>query len=249
MTVARRWLSPPPVLNLSSDLIHVWRADLDSQPIELLLALLSADERQRADRFFRQVDRHSFIAARGILRKLLGSYLNRPPERLEFGYAERGKPFLVDGVRAASVRENCNNSLEFNLSHSGGIALYAIARHRRVGIDVESFRELDTLPLAQRFFSDREYRQLSGYPPERQPAAFFSAWTAKEALLKATGEGLLGLSQVEISLAGEDLIPSLHSMASSPAQWYLQSLEVGAGYKAAVAIEGEPCLLDCYGFE
>ncbi len=246
MTVARRWLSPPPQFNLSSDRIHVWRADLDSQAVEPLFALLSADERQRADRFVRQVDRHSFIAARGILRQLLGRYLDLPPEQIEFGYADRGKPFLIRGVRAATTQENRTHSLEFNVSHSGGIALYAIARNRRVGIDVESFRELDILPLAQRFFSDREYQQLCDYPPEGQPAAFFSFWTAKEALLKATGEGLLGLSQVEISIAGDDPIPSLHSMASSTSAWYLQPLALRSGYKAAVAIEGEKSLIDCY---
>ena len=238
MTQTTPWHSPPPQLDLSSDRVQIWQVQLNSQPVEVLRELLSPDECQRADRFVRPIDRHSFIAARGILRTLLGRYLHRSPESIEFGYAERGKPFLAGD----------SLSLEFNLSHAGGIALYAFARHRRVGIDVESFRELDILPLAERFFSDREYRQLCNYPPKVQPAAFFSLWTAKEALLKATGEGLQGLSGVEIALDADNLMPSLRSMASSTSAWYLQPLEVGTGYKGAVAIEGERCPLDCYWY-
>ena len=238
MTQTTPWHSPPPQLDLSSDRVQIWQVQLNSQPVEVLRELLSPDECQRADRFVRPIDRHSFIAARGILRTLLGRYLDRSPESIEFGYAERGKPFLAGD----------SHSLEFNLSHAGGIALYAFARHRRVGIDVESFRELDILPLAERFFSNREYRQLCNYPPTAQPAAFFSLWTAKEALLKATGEGLLGLSGVEIALDADNLMPSLRSMASSTSAWYLQPLEVGPGYKGTVAIEGERCPLDCYWY-
>lgn len=238
MTQTTSWHSPPAQLDLSSDLVQIWQVQLNSQPVEVLRGWLSPDECQRADRFVRPIDRHSFIAARGILRSLLGGYLHQPPESIEFGYAERGKPFLAGD----------SHSLEFNLSHAGGIALYAFARHRRVGIDVESFRELDILPLAERFFSDREYRQLCNYPPEAQPAAFFSLWTAKEALLKATGEGLLGLSGVEIALDTDNLIPSIAMMTSSTSAWYLQSLEVGTGYQGAVAIEGERCPIDCYWY-
>ncbi|MDY6937962.1 MAG: 4'-phosphopantetheinyl transferase superfamily protein [Cyanobacteriota bacterium] len=234
------WRSSPLELDLSPDRVQIWHADLNHlwRPIDRWYELLSPDERQRADRFLRPVDCHSFVTARGVLRELLGRYLNLEPKQIEFGYTERGKPFILNGDRPLS--------LEFNLSHSGGVALYAIACHRRVGIDVESHRDLEVLSLARRFFSEREYDRLCEIPPERQTEAFYSIWTAKEALLKATGEGLIGLSRTEIALTDSEFAPMSIALSSVPPAWHLQPLKLGPGYSGAVAIEGKKCHLDYY---
>src|SRR5215510_7082324 len=110
---------------------HVWRASLD-QPADMiakLAPLLSQDERQRAGRFYRPTDRRRFIAGRGILRKIISSYLTLAPDEVRFVYNKYGKLFISDD-------QNCS-VLSFNLSHSNGMALYAVARRRRVGIDIE----------------------------------------------------------------------------------------------------------------
>src|SRR5688572_1477810 len=120
---------------LGADEAHVWMASLD-QPADLiakLAPLLSEDERQRAERFHRPIDRWRFIAGRGILRKIISAYLALDPDEVRFVYNEYGKPFIsTDQDRGA---------LSFSLSHSNGMALYAVARGRRVGVDIEYMRE------------------------------------------------------------------------------------------------------------
>jgi FAD/FMN-containing dehydrogenase len=117
---------------LGADGSHVWRASLD-QPADMiakLSSLLSQDEYQRAERFQRPTDRRRFIAGRGILRKIISAYLSLTPAEARFAYNKYGNPFISDD-------QNCG-ALSFNLSHSSGVVLYAAARGRRVGIDVES---------------------------------------------------------------------------------------------------------------
>jgi 4'-phosphopantetheinyl transferase len=223
---------------LSPTEVHVWKANLDvsNDRIQPLAALLSEDERARADRFYKQTDRDAFIAARGILRTLLGQYLDRSPAQLQLQYQDRGKPFLQD------------SPLEFNVTHSHGLALYAIAQSRRVGIDLEYVRDIEVQALAQRFFSDREFQQLQALPPDRQTATFFKYWTAKEAYLKATGEGLAGLSQIEIIEILKGDAVSLDLAYEDVSQWRLQPLDRILGtvdYAAAVVAEGRDWTLHC----
>lgn len=78
-------------------------------------------------------------------------------------------------------------------SHSADVAIIAFARSA-IGVDVESVHEIpEMLDIAKRFFSAREFRDLIALPPEKRQRGFFAAWTAREAYLKATGEGLAGL--------------------------------------------------------
>jgi 4'-phosphopantetheinyl transferase len=222
----------PSCFNLNEDFdantVWVWQANLElpESSIDELAAILSTDEKERADRFHRNRDRAAFIAARGILRTLLAGYLQSHPDGIQFSYSDRGKPFLADG------------SLQFNVSHSGGLALYAIANNRSVGIDIESIRSIEVEQLAQRFFSDREYQQLCKLSDEQQSEAFFTYWTAKEAYLKATGEGLIGLQQVEILWEGDSLSVQQLTPEDSP-QFFLQRLHPPPGYAAALAAEGQ----------
>src|SRR4029434_1524067 len=104
---------------------HVWRASLD-QPADMIAKfapLLSHDEYQRAERFHRPSDRRRFIAGRGILRKIISAYLTLAPAKVRFVYNEYGKPFVSD--------DQNRGALGFNLSHSNGMALYAVTRGRR----------------------------------------------------------------------------------------------------------------------
>src|SRR5262245_27792982 len=115
------WSPPPAALALRREEIHVWRATLN-QPrmrVEELFGLLNPAEREKAGRFHFQKDRDHFIVARGTLRTILGRYLNIPPQQLRFCYNAYGKPALESESVLSAVR--------FNLSHSHGVALYAIA--------------------------------------------------------------------------------------------------------------------------
>src|SRR3954470_7160412 len=114
-------------LALRDDEVQVWRASLDQEPdiIRELEGQLSGDELDRADRFRFARDRRRFVAGRGILRALLGGYLDRPPEAVGFRYGAFGKP-LLDG-----------SGPWFNVSHSGPVALFAFSSAVEIGVDVE----------------------------------------------------------------------------------------------------------------
>src|SRR5262245_19992917 len=136
---------------LGADEAHVWMAALDqSADVKAKLApLLSQDEYQRAMRYYRPADRDRFVVGRGILRKILSAYLALPPGQLRFTYNEYGKPAVSD--------DQNDRALNFNLSHSAELILYAVTRGRGVGIDIEYIREdFATLEIAEHFFSKEE---------------------------------------------------------------------------------------------
>ena len=131
----------------------MWRSILDQTPsqIRTLQQNLAADEQARAERFYFARDRGHFIVARGVLRAILGRYLSRAPERLSFCYGSHGKPALADAFDG--------NAIRFNLSHSHGVALYAVTRGREVGIDLERIRsDLAARRSPSGFSRDRKLR-------------------------------------------------------------------------------------------
>jgi 4'-phosphopantetheinyl transferase len=225
---------PPPALTLENDEIHLWQTNLEraTEAVEQLSATLSTEERARAERFYFPQHRQRFTVARAILRRILGQYLGIAPERVEFAYNLRGKPELT---------ANCGLWLQFNLSHCEGLALYGVTRERRIGVDLEKLRPVEDLEkLVERFYSAAEFRIISHLPPEARRIAFFRGWTAKEAYLKATGEGLAGgLEQVEVSLTAGKPLRLLKLPGNAPVSgWSLFSPDVHPDYMAAVAVEG-----------
>lgn len=222
----------PPLLDDVS--VHVWRADLEQSP-ELMrahLATLSPDERQRAGRFHFDKDRRHFIAARGVLRDLVGRYVGRTPAAVSFSYGRHGKPEL--GGAAGATR------LAFNVSHSHGVALYAFTRGAAVGLDVEFIRDdVACLEVAEHTFSTDEVKALRALPAASRVVAFFDCWVRKEAYVKARGEGLShDLRGFTVSLA-PGATTALLAASDGPteaARWSLAELPVGAGYAGALAV-------------
>lgn len=237
MTTQPLWCLPPENLALAGEEIHIWRASLGLRYTtrEALFLTLNPDEQGRAERYCFQKDREHFIAARGVLREILGGYLKLEPEQLRFSYNAYGKPALVG--------EDGGCGLRFNLSHSHGLALFAIARGREIGVDVEFIRSrLTDEQIGERFFSPREVAGLRALPAEMQREAFFACWTRKEAFIKAKGKGLsLPLDQFDVSLTpGEPA--SLMNTQEDPHEvfrWSLRELFPGRGYAAALAVEGK----------
>ena len=225
------WQIPEGNLSIQTDIVHVWRANLDLPLNEIakLETILSDDEKLRANRFRFPQHRRRFIAARGILRQLLASYLDVASHCLKFEYSSRGKPRLMDNI------------LEFNISHSQELALYGITCYPKIGIDLEYLREIDDLQkIAQRFFSPKESEFITCLRDNEQRQAFFQLWTAKEAYLKATGEGLTGsLDGVEISITAEPSVTltSIKGDIQAAANWLMSSFVPATDYIATVAIE------------
>ncbi len=177
------------------DEVQVWYAYPAVHHLDLdAYRLLSRDEQERMARFRFETDRDNFLFYRSMLRILLASYLGTPPAELCFAYSAHGKPSLAA----------LSGHLEFNLSHSHGIVLFAFSRGRRVGVDVEYLRrDLNVQEIAGRFFSAAENHALMQRSDMHD--AFFHCWTRKEAFVKARGEGLsCPLDSFDVSVAPEE---------------------------------------------
>jgi 4'-phosphopantetheinyl transferase len=238
------WELAPPRPALPGDEVHVWRALLDApaERVRRLLELLASDERERAARFHFERDRRRFTVARGVLRGILGGYLNTAPAALRFVYGAQGKPALAPEQDAGGLR--------FNVSHSEGVALFAFARGRELGVDVERVSpRVSCEEIAGHFFSPGEVARLRALPAELREAAFFDCWTRKEAYIKARGEGLsLPLDGFDVSLGpGEPAALVANRLdPAEVARWSLLALAPWPGFAAAVAVEGRGWRLKCW---
>lgn len=219
------WQLSPTELTLSQSEIHIWQAKLDLSESQTtkFRTILSSDEQARADRFKFDHHRQRFINGRRILRSLLACYLQTEPQALKFSYGSHGKPFLE------------TSNLQFNLAHSDNLALYAFTYDRAIGIDIERIRPVsDSLAIAHRFFSTRETDSIRR--STNQSRLFFRYWTCKEAFLKATGDGLSQLSQLEISINQIARLEKLPNSRSTQ-DWRLEELELEDDFVGAIATE------------
>jgi 4'-phosphopantetheinyl transferase len=227
------------MIALERNSIHIWRAALDQpQPrLDELWQTLAEDERQRAARFAFAHDRARFTAGRGMLRAILGRYLGVRPDQLRFDYGAAGKPTLA--------REFAGKDLHFNLSHSHGLALYALTPGRALGVDVERIRaNVDVQQVARVAFAPAEAAELLALPATLRLQAFFACWTRKEAYIKARGEGLsLPGDQFQVSLAPGAPPKLLRTQwnLNEASHWSLYDLEAGQEYAAALAVKGHDC--------
>ena len=224
-------------LTLTETEIHVWQANLALSPNDChhLAQTLSADERARAERFRFPRDRDRFIVSRGTLRTLLGRYLDTSPDRVQFRYGDKGKPALAEPLAGVG--------LEFNLSHSEDLMVCAIAYQQAIGIDLEYLRPVADLEnLTQRFFTPQEHAAIHALEGDRCLRSFFQHWTCKEAVLKATGTGLMSLSAIEVYLQHDTAKLVQHNDALAPA-WSLQLFTPVPGYIGAVAMNAPERLL------
>ena len=215
------------MLGLDGDEVHVWRVDVGSAYTrrDVLWSYLAGDERQKAADFLFDGDRERFVVSRGVLRVLLGCYLSRHPGSLGFGYNAYGKPNLAGDF-----------GIRFSTSHSHGLVLFAFARDRDVGVDVERVRaDLGLEEIAARWFSPREIATLHSPRNGLREEAFFACWTRKEALAKAEGKGLAML----LDARGDP---------PEPTEWTLHELAPDPGYAAALAVEGNGLRLSCWQY-
>jgi 4'-phosphopantetheinyl transferase len=203
--------------------VEIWVERLDPPDWPQLAAILTSAELAQVDRCRLPLVRQRKIVARARLRQILSSYLGIDPRSIEISLGTHGKP-QVPG-------------LEFNISHSENLAVYAISQ-QPVGIDVEYRRSMEIAGLIQRFFAPAELAVWQQLPSAQQELAFFRAWTMKEAYLKAIGTGLhtpLSAVVVEMDLGQPGkliTIPDSHD-------WQLESLILPAGYVGVVVIAGQ----------
>jgi 4'-phosphopantetheinyl transferase len=235
----------PPDLELAAGDVHIVCASLDLAPsnLDYFVHILSKEEHARADRFKKTVDRNRFLARRGLLREILGRLLRANPAELTFTYGTHGKPRLAAPFEA--------RSLQFNLSHSDGIAVFILATHGAVGIDVERIRPIsEAETINAHFFTASEHSEWRWLPAARRLDAFFGRWTCAEALVKAAG-GSIASPPKQFGLLPSDHNSRLQcgSVQTSlgVSAFSLFRLTPVCGYQAAAAFEGD-CVPKCWGW-
>lgn len=220
---ARDWTPP------SEDVIDVWRLDLTI--LDEDWDLLSPDESERATRIVVGEKRDQKAAGRAHLRRILSRYLDADPKSLRFEYGEHGKPGLAEHLDP-----------RFNLSHSEKVGLVGVTRDVRIGVDVEQARGGRAFSdLAHRFFSVEESVALDELTESERPAAFYRAWTRKEAYLKALGTGLSfppnGFT-IDYTGEGPGHLVTTDMPGDDPAAWRFADVELGSDFVGAICFEG-----------
>ncbi|HEY9717716.1 MAG TPA: 4'-phosphopantetheinyl transferase superfamily protein [Trichormus sp.] len=215
--------------------IHLWLFDRAAMApaVPAFRELLGADEIVRAERFYTTELQERFILTRGFLRRLLGDYLDIDPKNVRFKYGDNGKPSIE--------HEDAQYPLRFNLAHSGPKALCGVTLNRDIGIDLEETRVVRNLEqICDRFFSAEEASTIQRLPTAQRENAFFRCWTAKEAFIKATGEGLsraLNSFKVSLSESEDGQIQIRTDDGWVPFSGRLWHLQPAPGFFAAVVAE------------
>lgn len=209
--------------------LSVWlaRLDLDASAPSRAVALLAPDEEERAGRFRFAEDRDAFVVRRALLRLLLATVLDVPPERVRFGEAPAGKPVLASP----------DAPLGFSLSRSGDAVAVAVAAGIDVGVDVERLdgvQEQELEGLAAVALGGGEAAELAALPPGERLRAFLEWWTAKEALLKADGTGLsLAPPEIVVERRPDLRVSRAHPSLGGP--WRLERLDLPDDLVGALA--------------
>ena len=216
--------------------VHVWRVGLDErrQYEDSLAAALSAEEVARVGRFRTRRLAARYVTGRGVLRRMLGLYLRMAPGEIPLVTNKYGKPGL-DG--------EAGSGLEFNLAHSGDVAMYAFAVGRAVGIDVEVMgAEEPAREEARRIMMDGEWKDWQGLSGAEQRTVFYRTWVRKEAMLKALGVGL-AIEPDTFGADGENVIIGRTEVVVRDIEWPGQVMAavaaIGTGMPEIVCYSAE----------
>jgi 4'-phosphopantetheinyl transferase len=217
-------------LNIAPNSIGVFWLDLDAddERLDIVERSLSPDERARVGRLSSPLRRRAtvrFVWRRMILSEVCGI----GPTDLRIRTHAGGKPYAVD---------LSGDTVEFSTSHCGDLGLIAVARHRVVGVDVESASELFGSPRVTSWVaSGHEVMEIDEMTRANRPSALLRLWTRKEAYLKATGEGIGdGLRHVRVPL-GEVVEGAAFSPIEHGPEWLMYSIETPrADLEAALVI-------------
>ena len=212
--------------------IALWLCDLERDPasVDAIAACLSPVERARAARFGTAMLRNRWIVGRATLRLLLGSATGVDPADIRIARGVRGRPELVGPRR-----------LDFNVSHTGGIALigigHALLPAARIGVDLERVdRRVNADGLARKFLTEHEQAMLAPLGVNERRMLFLRLWTCKEAMSKATGDALSApFRRLDVTLT-----PKLELRSGpppyTPVHWRLIAADAGDALIATVAV-------------
>src|SRR3990167_2232998 len=223
------WLLATAKTTLQADYTHIWYIDVAKHLSEIakLYQLLTPEEQTRANKFKFDKDRQQCIIARAYLRIILSHYVAIPATKFRFTAAQQGKLYL----------ENFPD-LQFNVTHSNNIILYAVTYQESIGIDVEDeTRVVEYYDLAKRFFAAHEAKALQTLTEDVLRQAFYKIWTKKEAFIKAVGEGLsFPLQDFEVNYlaAIKETVKIYKNENIAAANWIIENFQPIVNYQAAI---------------
>mgnify|MGYP006144279099 FL=1 len=215
-------------MRLSEGEVHLWALPLDEAPLQQAeppMQDLAADERERAARIRCAQARGAFVQTRMALRRLLGHYLDIPPDAVALSSGAWGKPQLGAGM----------GKLQFNVSHSGQLALIALSQEA-IGVDLEWLQaDLDWRELLPLCCHPAEQADFQDAADAQGRVRLLRLWTAKEAYLKGRGEGLsLPLTAIRLS-TGDGWQAHIEAPWDAGQGWWLHALALPAGYLGCLA--------------
>ncbi len=218
------WALPSPAPGVSCWCVTLER---DADQVEELARSLSAAEIARAARFGTPALRARYVVGRAMLRDVLGSLLGVPGASVPLRRGHRGRPEI-----------DSETALDFNVTHTRGIALIGVAQRMRIGVDIEhEERRTNADALARKFLTPREQADLAPLEPDARRRRFLRLWTCKEAMSKATGDALSApFRAMDVDLGNGDPTLVNGPGAYSPSVWTLHTVAAPAGYLATVAL-------------
>lgn len=227
--------------------IHVWWSYLD-QPAEVTekcYEILSEPQRARISRYKTAQLRNRQTVSDGSLTSLVAGYLNDDPGHIELQFAQFGKPFLV--------RSEGGINLQFSVSHSSQIGVYAFARDRLIGVDVEEMvPRADWEGVLAMCLSEYERVWFFRLASPRKPEMSYRLWTIKEAYLKAIGRGLsISPADIEVSLEGENeyRFHSINGENERGRNWSIIPFTPATNFSASVVVEAGPTRIRYFHWE
>jgi 4'-phosphopantetheinyl transferase len=177
------WRQPPEELILANDEVHVWLVSINSVAVCESEHIISSDERIRAARFHQSQNRAEYIGARICLRTILSKYIGILPNVLHFEYNEYGKPFISNKT---------HSNVRFSVSHSNGLALFAVTLDNEIGVDIEQINcSYVCADIAAKSLTELELAHFQMLKAVEREHFFFNCWTRKEAFSKTLGKGFI----------------------------------------------------------
>ena len=231
-------------VSLKPNTVHIWSINfgVNDETFKTYYNLLSEDERTRANKFKFYKDKRCYVVTKGALRLLSGKYLNKDAKEIKFEYEKYGKPKFKH-----------KSNLNFNVSHSGDLAIIGFVLDHTIGVDIEKIKnDFDTFEIAANFFSKTEIASLRKIPKIEQHIAFYRCWTRKEAFIKGKGSGLsFPLDTFSVTLDSDLKAQLLETNWNETEKndWSLQSFKPNSNYLAAVIVENKSCQFEFFNFD
>lgn len=218
--------------------VHVWFTPVpkmgDAGFFSRCFALMSPQEFDRHSRLVFERDKRRNAVTRALVRIVLSRYTGIRPERLAFTENAYGRPEIA----VANHQQACG--LHFNISHASNLVVLAVARHRELGIDIESSERQVPPQLADTYFSALEAADLRALPLDEQPRRFWELWTFKESYIKARGMGLsLSLNKFSFGLHHSKIVAFScdENLDVSPTRWMFCQLQLDHEHLVALCVE------------